>query len=47
MAAIDRIFEILDETDEIPDLPDARLLEQPKGKIAFKMYSLVTHQIKY
>ncbi|HFU5892375.1 TPA: ABC transporter ATP-binding protein, partial [Enterococcus faecium] len=31
-----RIFEILDETDEIPDLPDARLLEQPKGKIAFK-----------
>ncbi|MGC3648794.1 ABC transporter ATP-binding protein, partial [Enterococcus faecium] len=36
MAAIDRIFVILDETDEIPDLPDARLLEQPKGNIAFK-----------
>lgn len=35
MASAERVFEVLDETEEIPDSPDARLLDTPRGDVAF------------
>lgn len=36
MAAIDRIFEIMDEPNELPDCTNSPLIHTPKGAIAFK-----------
>lgn len=36
MVVIERIFEILDEIDEILDLLEVKFLEELKGKIVFK-----------
>lgn len=36
MAAIDRIFDILDEPEESPDKTETAMLTEPKGKVAFK-----------
>jgi len=36
MASAERVFEILDETEEIPDSADAVVIEMPKGEVGFK-----------
>lgn len=36
MASAERVFEILDETEEIPDGADAVVIELPKGEVGFK-----------
>jgi len=36
MASAERVFEILDETEEIPDKADAVIFEMPKGEVEFK-----------
>lgn len=36
VASAERVFEILDETEEIPDREDALVIESPRGKVAFE-----------
>lgn len=36
LAAVDRIFEILDEKEEVPENPVPKRIEQPLGKITFE-----------
>jgi len=36
MASAERVFEVLDETEEIPDSADARLLDAPRGDVSFE-----------
>jgi ATP-binding cassette, subfamily B, multidrug efflux pump len=36
MASAERVFEILDETEEIPDSADAVVIEMPKGEVGFQ-----------
>jgi ATP-binding cassette subfamily B multidrug efflux pump len=36
IASAERVFEILDEIEEIPDSPDAGMLEVPKGEVRFQ-----------
>jgi len=35
IASAERVFEILDETEEVPDSSDAKVLELPQGNVAF------------
>jgi len=35
VACAERVFEVLDEEEEIPDAADAKVLENPKGEIVF------------
>jgi ATP-binding cassette, subfamily B, multidrug efflux pump len=35
IACAERVFEILDESEEIPDTPEARVIEFPKGEVRF------------
>lgn len=35
IACAERVFEILDESEEIPDSPNARVIEFPKGEVRF------------
>ncbi|NMM63855.1 ABC transporter ATP-binding protein [Clostridium sp. P21] len=36
VASAERVFELLDETEEIPDSIDAQVIESPKGEVEFK-----------
>ncbi len=36
VASAERVFELLDEAEEIPDSPDAQSLEQPRGEVKFE-----------
>jgi ATP-binding cassette subfamily B protein len=36
VASAERVFEILDEPEEIPDSPDARILTSPRGEVSFR-----------
>ncbi len=36
VACAERVFEVLDEPEEIPDRQDAKILEAPKGEVAFQ-----------
>jgi ABC-type multidrug transport system, ATPase and permease components len=36
VACAERVFEILDEEEEIPDKPDALVISQPKGEVSFQ-----------
>jgi ATP-binding cassette, subfamily B, multidrug efflux pump len=36
IASAERVFEILDETEEIPDSADAVVIEMPKGEVGFQ-----------
>ncbi len=36
IASAERVFEILDETEEVPDDPFAKGIEEPKGDVAFE-----------
>jgi len=36
IASAERVFEILDEVEEIPDAKDAKIIEFPKGEVNFK-----------
>lgn len=36
IAAAERVFEILDEVEEIPDATDAKIIEFPKGEVKFE-----------
>jgi ATP-binding cassette, subfamily B, multidrug efflux pump len=36
VACAERVFEILDEPEEIPDSPDAKVIEFPKGEVRFE-----------
>jgi ATP-binding cassette subfamily B protein len=36
VASAERVFELLDETEEIPDSYDAKIIEFPKGEVEFK-----------
>ncbi len=36
IASAERVFEILDEVEEIPDAKDARIIEFPKGEVKFE-----------
>ncbi|MCX8128824.1 MAG: ABC transporter ATP-binding protein/permease [Clostridia bacterium] len=36
IACAERVFEILDEQEEIPDSPDAKVIKLPKGEVEFK-----------
>lgn len=36
IACAERVFEILDESEEIPDSPEARVIEFPKGEVKFE-----------
>lgn len=36
VASAERVFELLDETEEIPDSEDAKVIEFPKGEVTFK-----------
>jgi ABC-type multidrug transport system, ATPase and permease components len=36
IASAERVFEILDEPEEIPDGSDARIIESPKGDVSFE-----------
>ncbi|WP_010232837.1 ABC transporter ATP-binding protein [Clostridium arbusti] len=36
IASAERVFELLDEIDEIPDSPEAKVIELPKGEVEFK-----------
>jgi ATP-binding cassette subfamily B protein len=44
MAALDKIFELLDERSDLPDKPDAVELPQLRGEIAFEDVSFVYRQ---
>ncbi|MCL2336757.1 MAG: ABC transporter ATP-binding protein/permease [Firmicutes bacterium] len=35
LACAERVFEILDEEEELPDRPDAQVLEHPRGQVSF------------
>jgi ATP-binding cassette subfamily B multidrug efflux pump len=35
MASAERVFEILEEAEEVPDLPNAVVLESPRGEVVF------------
>jgi ATP-binding cassette subfamily B multidrug efflux pump len=35
IASAERVFELLDEPEEIPDAADAKVIESPKGKVRF------------
>lgn len=35
IACAERVFEVLDESEEIPDSPNARVIEFPKGEVTF------------
>lgn len=35
IASAERVFELLDETEEIPDSKDAKAIESPRGEVAF------------
>lgn len=39
VACAERIFEVLDETEEIPDSADARTIENPEGEVDFEHVS--------
>jgi ATP-binding cassette, subfamily B, multidrug efflux pump len=36
VACAERVFEILDESEEIPDSPDAKVIEFPRGEVKFE-----------
>lgn len=36
IASAERVFEILDETEEIPDSMDAKIIKSPKGEVKFE-----------
>lgn len=36
IASAERVFEILDETEELPDNPDAKIVEFPRGEVRFE-----------
>lgn len=36
IACAERVFEVLDEEEEIPDSPNAVVLQQPKGEVSFQ-----------
>ncbi len=36
MASAERIFELLDEKEEVPETADARVIEHPKGEVQFE-----------
>jgi ATP-binding cassette subfamily B protein len=36
VACAERVFEILDESEEIPDSPDAKVIEFPRGEVRFE-----------
>ena len=36
VACAERVFEVLDETEEIPDSPEARVIDFPKGEVAIE-----------
>lgn len=36
VACAERVFEVLDEEEEIPDSADAKVLQYPKGQVSFK-----------
>ncbi len=36
IASAERVFEILDEPEEIPDKPDAAVIEHPRGEVRFQ-----------
>jgi len=36
IACAERVFEILDEEEEIPDRPDAKIIKSPKGEVRFE-----------
>lgn len=36
VACAERVFEVLDEEEELPDSQDAKVIEQPKGEVSFK-----------
>lgn len=36
VAAAERVFELLDEVEEIADSPEAKVIESPKGEVEFK-----------
>jgi len=36
VASAERVFEILDEPEEIPDRPDARVITAPRGEVSFR-----------
>jgi ATP-binding cassette subfamily B protein len=44
MAALDKIFELLDERSDLPEKPDALVLPQLRGEIAFDDVSFVYRQ---
>ena len=39
IASAERVFELLDETEEIPDSEDAKVIESPGGEVAFEHVS--------
>lgn len=36
IACAERVFELLDETEEIPDNPDSSIIQSPKGQVRFE-----------
>lgn len=36
IASAERVFEILDETEEIPDKEDSKVIDMPRGEVAFQ-----------
>jgi ATP-binding cassette subfamily B multidrug efflux pump len=36
VACAERVFEVLDEEEEVPELPDAKVIEYPKGEVRFE-----------
>ncbi len=36
VASSERVFEIMDEIEEIPDIPNSKLIKNPKGKVVFE-----------
>lgn len=36
VAAAERVFEIIDEVEEVPDIPNNNVIENPKGKVVFE-----------
>jgi ATP-binding cassette subfamily B multidrug efflux pump len=36
MASAERVFELLDEPEEVPDAPDARVIAEPRGAVRFE-----------
>lgn len=36
VACAERVFEVLDESEEIPDSPDAKVIEFPRGEVRFE-----------